>query len=76
MTRFQLISEIMAQVCSVTDETDFALRLAVEKRLHRTPFAVLREIYATNAVQRAVEIGQIAAKLEIAEGFEKRRGEK
>lgn len=54
MTRYQLIAEIMAQVCNVTEESDEDLRCDVEQKLRCTALPVLREIYSTNAVQQAV----------------------
>lgn len=61
MTRSQLIAEIMAQVCAVTDKSDKALRSYVEENLRRAPLPILREVYSTNAMQRLV-IGARAKK--------------
>ena len=48
MSREEIIAEIMRQVRDATN--DQALRWLVESKLARAPDAVLREIYATNAM--------------------------
>lgn len=53
MTRNQLIEEIMRQVRDVPDLDDQD-RSGVLFRLRLSHTAVLREIYATNAVDRAI----------------------
>jgi len=62
MTRSQLISEIMAQVYDVTDDSDAALRRYVNQKLCcNASLPELREIYSTHATQRLV-IGARAKK--------------